>query len=268
LQLELHRLYAVHGADAAAATPGGVRLVDDEGRVRALVLELGRPADWTSLSKVWQGVQLELKLPAAAIAVTGTDAYQLWFSLAQAVPVEQALAFLQTLRQRFLAEAKADRLRLWPNFDAASPSQGTHAAAVPALQADGKLWSAFVAPDLAPVFEEEPWLDMPPNPVGQADLLAPLRSVQPDDFQRVLLGFGTTGSPAEAGAASRAASDIGAAPGAYAAVVAQAAAGPQGQRRQARAFLLEVMNDDTVALALRIEAAKALLPFFEGSDAS
>ncbi len=30
-----------------------------------------------------------------------------------------------------------------------------------------------------------------------------------------------------------------------------------------RQFLLQIMNDDSVALALRIEAAKALLPYFE-----
>jgi len=32
-----------------------------------------------------------------------------------------------------------------------------------------------------------------------------------------------------------------------------------------RRFLLSVMNDSTAELQLRIEAAKALLPFFEGN---
>jgi hypothetical protein len=36
-------------------------------------------------------------------------------------------------------------------------------------------------------------------------------------------------------------------------------AGPAGAG--AKRFLLQVMNDDTVPLALRIEAAKALLPY-------
>jgi hypothetical protein len=36
-------------------------------------------------------------------------------------------------------------------------------------------------------------------------------------------------------------------------------AASSGESLEARRFLLRVMNDDTVALALRIEAAKALL---------
>ena len=38
---------------------------------------------------------------------------------------------------------------------------------------------------------------------------------------------------------------------------------PEGQRLDPKRFLLEVMNDRSVELQLRIEAAKALLPYFE-----
>jgi hypothetical protein len=40
-------------------------------------------------------------------------------------------------------------------------------------------------------------------------------------------------------------------------------AAPAGARRAPKAFLLDVMNDASVALGLRIEAAKALLPYFD-----
>ena len=37
-------------------------------------------------------------------------------------------------------------------------------------------WSAFVAPDLAHIFNDTPWLDLPPNLEGQAELLARLKA--------------------------------------------------------------------------------------------
>ena len=68
-----------------------------DGTVRAMVLELVRPADWTLLSTLWRGVQTDLELPAPAIAVSGIDAYRLWFSLAEPASAAQARAFLEAL---------------------------------------------------------------------------------------------------------------------------------------------------------------------------
>jgi len=90
-----------------------------------------------------------------------------------------------------------------------------------------------VAPDLAPVFAEEPWLDTPPGEEGQADLLARLQSIK-----------------------------SAALPGPAAAAAAGATPAPATNSDPKR-FLLEVMNDASVPLALRIEAAKALLPGHE-----
>jgi len=251
LPSELQRLYAAQapGPDTA---PEALRLIDGSGRVRAMVLSLARPADWQALAKVWQGVQVDLDLPAPAIAVSGTDAYQLWFSLAQPLPAAQALAFLESLRLRYLGDIKPQRVGLMPSLDGASPPQWLHAASVPALQASGA-WSAFVAPELAPVFADEPWLETAPNPEGQSSLLARLASIPLADFELALQGL----NPAQA-----------AGPGTPApAVLSDAVATPIGQRKAAtgpwldpKSFLLEVMNNDAVELRLRIEAAKALLP--------
>jgi hypothetical protein len=52
LQAELNRLYLEESS-----------LIAPDGRVRALVLDLARPADWNVLSAVWQGVQTDLPLP-------------------------------------------------------------------------------------------------------------------------------------------------------------------------------------------------------------
>jgi hypothetical protein len=231
LQSELRRLYLA-GDDAAAGS-----LIDPEGRVRALVLELARPASWESLSKVWRGVQADLELPAPAIAVSGIEGLQLWFSLAEPAPVPQAQAFLEQLRLRYLPDIAAQRVGLIPGVDA-----------LPPRQAPSGNWSAFVAADLAPVFADTPWLDIEPSSDGQADLLSRLQSIKPPAFDAALSAL-RPAAPTQA---------VATAPEARAAVAGSAP----------RRFLLQVMNDDTVALALRIEAAKALLPYAdnEGAD--
>ena len=65
LRQEQRRLYAPAGPAGA----DDFALIDDQGRVRALVIELRRPADWSAASRLWQGVQADLKWPAPAIAV-------------------------------------------------------------------------------------------------------------------------------------------------------------------------------------------------------
>ncbi len=246
LQQELQRLYGPQ-ADARLGLDLDARgLVDAQGRVRAMVLELARPADWAALSAVWGGVQADLALPAPAIAVNGRDGCQLWFSLLEPVPVPKAAAFLDALRRRYLGDIAPVRVAMLPALDTASGGPPRHARPVPALQADSGLWSAFVASDLAPMFADEPWLDMPPNPDGQAQLLAPLKSIPPAEFELALQQLRPTTGPAAPGLATNAA--------------AQAAASLDPKR-----FLLDVMNNDSLDLALRIEAAKALLPYFDAA---
>ena len=263
LQAEFQRLYlaapeADPGQDAA---PSG--LVDRRGQVRALVLELARPADWALLAKAWQGVQADLGLPAPAIAVSGVDGLQLWFSLAEAISVAPAQAFLLALCQRYLPDVAPHRLALLPAPHAASPTGAVlHARPVPALQAQTGHWSVFVAPDLAPLFADTPWLDSPPGDDGQAKLLRGLRSITPADWAaawaQLFPQHLPIAAPPDADSLTPCALIDGPAQ-----VQATPPAGADPQR-----FLLSVMNDQSVALALRIEAAKALLPYLSSSSAS
>ncbi len=204
-----------------------------------MVLSLAKPADWSALSVVWQAVQADMGLPAPAIAVSGEDAYQLWFSLTEAVPVPEARGFLEALRTRYLGHIAPHRITLLPALDA--QAQAWHANSVPPQPVRADQWSAFLAPDLAPMFAETPWLDLAPSPEGQADLLSGLQRIKPGAWRAAL----TLSAPAQDLAQSTASS-------------ACSAARPPCQ--DPRQFLLDVMNDNTVALALRIEAAKALLP--------
>jgi hypothetical protein len=196
-----------------------------------MVLELARPASWDALATVWRGVQADLELPAPAIAVSGSDGYQLWFSLLQPVPAAQASAFLESLRGRYLGDIARERVGMQPSV-------------LPPIERTPGRWSAFVAPDLAALFADEPWLDLAPGPDAQADLLFRLESTKPGDLKRASERLG---------------------------LVTPSAASPVDERPAAandspdpRRFLLGIMNDRAIELHLRIEAAKALLPYFEG----
>lgn len=220
-----------------------------QGHVRALVLTLGRPAEWAPMAALWQAVQSELGLPAPAIAVSGTDSYQLWFSLTSPAPLDEAATFLSALCSRYLAGVAASRIGVMP--DATSTAReldGTW----PAPLLPGKVmapdqWSAFVAADLAPMFAETPWLDIPPSPEGQAELLARLHGITPQAWRAALAMLQRPSAPA-------------AAQGTQAQHVAAHLGTPSKPYADPRQFLTDVMNDPQAPLALRIEAAKALLP--------
>lgn len=261
LHSEFARLFLPTADAASATTPlpaTSAALLDAQGHTRALVLELAAPADWSRLKAVWQGVQADLGLPAPAIAVSGTDGLQLWFSAPTPVPAADARRWLQALAQRYLPGLPPQRLRLHPRAAAQPAPQPSveaapHAAPVPAGQADGVRWSAFVAPDLVPLFEDTPWLESEPSADGQAALLERLGTMKAGWFDAVV--------PAEQAAEAEARKPAAAGPAA-APVQPEVPSPPDGlgaARSEAVAFLRRVMHDEAAPLALRVEAAKALL---------
>jgi len=225
LQTEQQRLY---GSPEAAAT----------GRVRAVVLELVKPSGWSELARVWQAVQADLDLPAPAIAVNGRDGYQLWFSFAAPVDTLQAQAFLEALCRRYLAEVPPERVRSHLGGDGSGSIRPL--PTLPPVQVEPERWSAFVTPDLAPVFADDPWLDTPPGVDAQAEVLGRLQAAAPEAFARAIGQLQQEEEP-------------------------RPPALPEGverslDTRDPRSFLLSVMRDPGVDLRLRVEAAKALLP--------
>lgn len=206
---------------------------DAEGCVRTLVLGISGPADWPALAAVWRGVQTELNWPAPAIAINGVDAFELWMPLQVAVAKDEARRGLQHLCARYLSDVAPARWRLWPALDEGlcAPPQ-----AQPQLHAATGRWSAFVAPDLAAVFGDDPSLDLPPGDDAQADVIARIQPIPAADWHRVIAIAAPVARP-----------------------LSQPATTPM-THDDPRRFLLSVMNDATVDMALRIEAAKALIP--------
>lgn len=249
LHQEFARLYlpTAPGVPAEVTELAALEPTEDPGgRVRALVVEVARPAQWAPLAGLWRGVQADLGWPAPAIAVNGVDGLQLWFSLAEAVPLAQAQACVAGLRRRYLAELRDPHLTAWPP---AAPLARPRWLSVPVLREASQAWSAFVAPDLAAIFEDTPWLDLPPGAEGQASLLARCSSITPVQWQAAMASLGPAGSDAPAASSQPA----------IPAPVASATPAATPAAAQARAFLLRVMEDETLPWAQRIEAAKALL---------
>ena len=244
LQTELRRLYLPDTPQADAQNPAGSEagLIDASGQVRAMVLEVAQLAGCSSAVALWHGVQDELGLPAPAMAVSGISGFQVWLSLREPVPVAQAMALLDMLRLRYLAEVAPRHVALWPAADASGLVR--HAPLVPALQTETRQWSAFVAPGLISMFADEPWLDLPPSAEAQAKLLANFESIQPAQLQHALERLQPPPSKADGSSAAL-----------------EAPRGPAYNTTDPKRFLLAVMNDPTAELALRIEAAKALLPY-------
>lgn len=236
LPSELQRLFAVP-AHAGTLMPG------DGGMVRTLVLAWGQPLGVSGLSALWQGVQDAWDWPAPAVALNGADGWELWFSLAQAVPQAQARTVLHGVLQRWAPGAATAHVRLWPS------GHDTASHPVPPTMVSPEHWSSFISPGMVTLFADEPWLNVPPNPDKQADLLAPLQGISPAAWARALADVAAAAPEPAAGQAP--------APALW------TTAAPTAQGWTPRAFLLAVLNDPAVPLPQRLDAAQALLPYEE-----
>lgn len=239
LQIELNRLYAWGERSADAAAVVDVQ-GDRQGGVRVLVLALALPAGWLQLSEVWKGVQSDLDLPAPAIAISGLDGLELWFSLATPTSPSVGAAFLEGLRARYLPGVDPGRVRAIMNAQ--------YSLVAPPVEVRADRWSAFVAPDLVSLFTETPWLDIPPTDDGQATLLRSLEPIPAGAFEAALrqLGLISAGTPDDPPNPAALAGPVG-------------VGEPRTLNADPRRFLEGVMSDETAPLALRVDAAKALL---------
>lgn len=239
LKTEHRRLFA---ADANGQLPTAA-----DAAVRALVLAIHSPADWTVLAPLWRGVQADFDWPEPAIAVNGSDAFELWFALADPMPRAEAAELLAQLQGRYMAEVRADRVRAWPAADASAAPP-----VCPPFAAGPERWAAFVTSDLPAVFGDDPALDFAPGADAQADLLARLRPITATPLRRARAVLAPADRPSPPAVSAPEPADT-------ARPAPLTAASPQVRHDEPRQFLLAVMNDAETPLALRIEAAKALL---------
>jgi len=268
LSRELQRLYFLKDAPPAGMRSdedvSRLNLVGLAGTVRTLIVCFRKSGDWSEAAKLHDLVQRELELPAPAVVVSGSDGFQLWFSLAEPVPVDQAFAFLAGLRERYLGHLPETALAFHPQPGAMA---GQELALFPALCESTGRWSALIDPSMGSMFLEQAGLDMAPNPDRQADLLATLESIKAGDFARALDSLQAPDEAPAGVAASAACSEYGETSSSAPLRDLPREQGLTGRFDSPRAFLLAVMNDEAAPLPQRIEAAKALLPYFENTEA-
>ncbi len=271
-------------APSSASPPGALPNGDAAGaRVVAWHVSAAH-SGW--VSRVWSLAQTQAGLPAPAMSVDGVSGWALWFALASPRPRAEVQRVLRHLIEGWLADAgdflagpgklreegSAWSFTCWPDGGAAiglAASAKSDAVWPPVPRQVGpERWSAFVAPDLVPVFAESPWLDCAPGEEGQAALLARLSPISEAEWARLVeaeraQARGTTASgPGSAAPRSDVASGIEVSSSIQVpmpASGANAASPAQPPFGDPRVFLLSVMNDQGVELALRIEAARVLL---------
>lgn len=241
----------------------GLSLVSPAGMLRTMVVCTEKGSYWDQLAVLYQGVQEDFDLPAPAISVSVEDGYQIWFSLTEPVPYQQAQIFLNALRLKYLADIPLSRLKFRPATEACANADSLNV--LPLMQTQTKpteRWSAFIDPSMGSMFVDETWLEMAPNLDKQAAMLAGIESIKPEEFQRVLTLLQTE-------AACSATPDNNIRPVSEAGQQSQSdvcrlsSSGVGGDYADPKSFLMAIMNDPDSSVRDRIEAAKALLPYFE-----
>ena len=250
---ELQRLYFLPGQNQTDSTTD-LDLVSPEGQVRLLLMNFKRSSDWPALSEFCQALQDDFELPTPAISIAGEDGFQLWFSLAEPVTLEQGSHFLAALQRKYLSGIPAHHLQLRPSPGAASPT----CSMIPMQLPDSDRWLAFIDPSLGSMFMDEQWLEIAPNMDQQANMLASRASIKRSTFLKVIEQL-----PAEASSSATSPSEK-----RQNGDAAAAAKGSDSWLNIATpyadpvSFLLAVMNDTSASARQRIRAAKALLPYF------
>ncbi|WP_398305228.1 hypothetical protein [Zoogloea sp.] len=257
LSAELQRLFGRPGQDLPDPLPEAgltLDLVSPDERVWTMVIGVAPAAGWAPVATLCEGVVNALDLPVPAVSVAGGAGFRVWFSLADPVPLARAEAFLAGLRARFLAGLPAAQLSLLPSAGARS------VPLAPGREAGNGRWTAFIDPAMGGMFADETWLDMAPSPERQAELLAGFKSIGAADFLRVLSVLEPGGAmvPAPGGPVTGLVMEAPARPGATPSAGLAVGSGFVDPK----SFLLAVMNDPGANAELRIDAAKALLPYF------
>lgn len=173
---QLIRLYLMPGLESGQHT-AGTPLVSEDGFTRAIVIDFPRAGDdegghWAQLCEVANTLQEKLGFPAPAVSITGANAFRLWLSLREAVPVASVRRFLALLRTAWFPE-----LPLHASSTVELP---------PCLHGATGKWAAFIHPGMGASFAGEEGLDMAPPAAAQLAFLEGLESIAPAQFEEAL----------------------------------------------------------------------------------
>ncbi|WP_426114581.1 hypothetical protein [Massilia sp. PWRC2] len=129
---------------------------------------------WRALCVLANALRDQLQLPAPAVSISG-HGFQLWLSLASAMPIADIAEFVHLLHAEYLPDDK----------DKGNGLLVTVVDLPPARQPGGK-WAAFIHPGMGASFADEPALDMAPPVGAQVGFLEGLRSIDSARFAEAL----------------------------------------------------------------------------------
>jgi len=234
LNAEVTRLYRLDSDNDSQP----LELVSAAGLTRTMVLEFRRkpgqaiPRHWDNLCRMATYLQQQLDLPAPAVSISGQNSYQLWLSLAHAVPAEQAETFLLQLCASYFPDVLADELDWLPQHGGQHTQ--TSVECPPRLQNNG-LWSAFIHPGMGAAFEEEAGLEVEPPAAGQAAFLERLHSISDSQWTHACALLQSQQDATVPAAATTSAAVAGAPAATAAPATATAKAAPASAARKASA---------------------------------
>lgn len=220
-QREVSRLFAHDGHEDLTR----IELINSDGKVKTLVLSL-KSEHFQVLADFLWGIVEDRKYPMPAIAVTPEEGFQVWIPLDESIELDTACIMADSLRGRYMAEVPTAGYVIRPSK--LNPS--LNCVQLPPTEYSGGRWSAFVDPTLVAMFKDESWLETPPNLDKQGELLSRIE--------------------AATGIAEKGGNEP---------VESNSAVPSGGLKLNAYEFLVMVMNDASLDIQHRIEAAKVLL---------
>lgn len=229
-----------------------LKLVSADGDVLGLVISIERAADWSRAAICYQGLQEDLEFPSPGMSVSGRGGYQLWLPFSEAMPVSQVEKFVELVRLKYFSDLQPKYLRFCP------VSGDGSVGFVPAIDDSTGRWSAFIDPTMGAMFMDEPGLELAPNMDRQADMLACLEPIDVDSFEQALSILQDMKAGEITAKASQAEFNGGLGHG-----LDSTSLNVSANYTDPKGFLLAVMNDSSISFGHRIDAAKALLPYFE-----
>lgn len=209
---------------------------------RAAMLDFPYSSDWPHVARLLDALGDELDVPLPALSLQGKAGFRLWFSLPATVTPEEGSAFVQALCRSYLASLPVTRVRI------ELPEEGRLAFPPQRDEASGG-WTAFIDPEMGGMFVGETWLDIAPSDGAQAERLSRVHSMRPEEFREALTRLAVSPAPVPDASVPDMALAVSAVPASAT------------RYSDPVAYLVSVMNDPSADPALRVEAAKALLPY-------
>jgi len=232
-------------------------LLNPDRQLRTLVVGITDTRAWKAVAALYEGVQEQWAWPAPAVSVSPEAGFQIWFSLTEAILAPQAERLLIAMKEGFLSDLSATSLQLLPSPRMADPE----VALVPSLHPASGHWSAFIDPTMVSMFADQTGLEFAPNLARQADMLATVQSITPQDLQRALTLLDDQASGGMPAASPQLPQQTEPCP--EPPLPSSQPLNPGSNFTDPKAFLLAVMNDPQVSIQDRIQTASALLPYCE-----